>query len=283
MKYFLCRMIFLAILILPSLAMPESQAMKATLAKLSTTKESFTFVVIGDNRSGDRIYKKIIHKALIRKPLFIVNTGDLIPNHGNREEWKNFWEISKEITVPYFLVPGNHDIDDKESQDVWRDEVDLPGNETYYSFKVGKNLFVILNSCEPENDRRIVGKQFEWLKSVLSGDRYEHKFVFLHYPLFLLKEMNHYNGSIDRYPKLRDELHKLFVDKKVTSVIAGHEHTFNRTEKDGIEYIITGGAGAPLYGKESYNNIMAIKVDGKRLEVKVVDRDGVLRDEFLIR
>lgn len=255
---------------------------KQILTRLAAVDGPFTFAVLGDNRSGDRVYDKVIHQMMARNPLFVINTGDVIPNAGNRDQWANFKKISKKITMPYFLTPGNHDIDDRESEDVWRDEVDLPGNETYYSFTVGKNLFVILNSCEPGKDRRIDGGQFEWLRGVLDSKKYAHQFIFLHHPPFMSKGSTYEGKSLDRYPELRDRLHSLFVEKRADAVFAGHEHTFKKIRRDGIAYIITGGAGAPVYGKESYNHVMILKVDGPHIDAKVIDRDGMLRDEFTL-
>jgi hypothetical protein len=258
--------------------------MASELKALAAHKGPFEFAVFGDNRSGDAIYKKTIGVVLSKRPMFIINTGDLIPNPGDGDEWKNFWGLSKPISVPYFLTIGNHDVDDEKSLKVWRDEVDLPGNEAYYSFTVGKNLFVILNSCDPEDDRRITGTQLAWLKGVLDPSKYDNQFVFLHHPLFLWKEADHYGESLDRYPEARDVLHNLFVEKKVTAVFVGHEHTYKRQgDRDGVQYFITGGAGAPRYGRDSFNNAMIIKVDGKIVSGKVFDRDDYLRDAFYIK
>ncbi|MFH0798920.1 MAG: metallophosphoesterase [Pseudomonadota bacterium] len=282
MKRILCLLSIAVTIALAASSYAESKAMKETLARLSAVRGPFMFTAMGDNRSGDRVYKKIMDRLEARKPLFVINTGDIIPNPGNRDEWSHFWELSKPITAPYFLTAGNHDIDDAKSEKIWQEEVDLPGNELYYSFAVGKNLFVVLDSVEPKDDRKIAGKQFEWLRGVLDPGRYEHQFVFLHHPLFVPEHLTHSGESLDRYPEDRDRLHDLFVAKKVTAVFAGHVHTFNHIEKDGVAYIITGGAGAPLYGRESFNNLMFVDVDGPRIEAKVIDRDGVMRDEFLI-
>ena len=83
---------------------------------------------------------------------------------------------------------------------------------------------------------------------------------------------------MDKYPKLRDALHRLFVQSAVDIVFAGHEHTYKRLDKDGVRYVVTGGAGAPLYS--AFNHFMLIDVNGKQIAAKIVDRDGVLRDEF---
>lgn len=268
---------------LPFAVFAESAALKKTLAELTGTKGPFTFAVLGDNRSGDRVYKKVIHQMMVRKPRFVLSTGDLIPTAGDREEWANFKNLSQPINVPYFLSPGNHDIDDKESLDVWRDELDLPGNETHYSFTVDKNLFVVLNSCEPGEDRRITGKQFEWLKGILDSKKYNFQFIFLHHPLFLPRGSTYDGKALDRYPELRDRLHNLFAERGVNAVFEGHQHTYFRIEKDGVNYIITGGGGAPLYGRDTFNHFILFKVDGPRADAKVIDRDGVMRDEFVIR
>ncbi len=250
------------------------------LAKSVSKSAPFKFAVIGDNRSGDRVYKKIVEGVMKRNPDLVFNTGDLIPHPGNKEQWQNFWNLSKPITVPYYLTPGNHDIDDKKSAQVWRDQVDFPGDETYYSIVHNNNLFVVLNSCEPDHDQKIEGKQLAWLKRVLAKKGYDNKFVFLHHPLFLWQGASYWKKSMDKYPELRDALHRLFVQNGVDIVFAGHEHTYKWLDKDGVRYVVTGGAGAPLYS--AFNHFMLIDVDGKHISAKVIDRDGAMRDEFTL-
>lgn len=247
-------------------------------ANAFAASKPFRFSVIGDNRSGDRIYAKIVEGVMRRKPDFVFNTGDLIPNPGNRKQWKNFWELSRPITVPYYLTVGNHDVDDHKSLRVWRDEVRLPGNETYYSVVHNDNLFVVLNTCDPDGDKKITGRQLAWLKKTLATKKYAHKFVFLHHPLFLWKGASHYGNSLDKYPELRDELHSLFKESGVDIVFAGHEHTYRRMDRDGVRYVITGGAGARLYS--GFNNFVIVDVNGDFIQVKVYDKKEMVRDRF---
>lgn len=274
--------LLVAVLFWPPAVRAESPQLKATLARLAATAGPFTFAVLGDNRSGDRVYAKVVHQMMLRKPLFAVNTGDVIPHPGNRDQWAHFWETSKEVAVPYFLAVGNHDVDDAESQAVWRDEVDLPGNETSYHFVVGRSLFVVLDSCEPGADRKIAGRQLARLSRTLDPARFEHQFVFLHHPVFLWKGANHEGESLDRYPDDRDRLHQLFVRKRVDAVFVGHEHAYHRMERDGVAYIVTGGAGAPLYGRDNFNHFVLVRVEGPHVEAKAIDREGSLRDEFAL-
>ena len=268
--------------LLPATGFADSQRLKEQLTQLGAHQGSYSFVVLGDNRSGDRIYQNLIAMAMSRRPDFIVNTGDLIVHPGNREQWKKFWQISSKIQVPYFVVVGNHDVDDKESETVWKEEVSLPGNELYYSWVVGKSLFVVLDAYYPDHDLKIEAAQLSWLEKTLNSQKYEHQFVFVHPPLYLNRGASHYGNSLDRYPKLRDRLQNLFVQKKVDAVFVGHEHAYEKRLVDGVWHIITGGGGAPIYDK-SYCHFIFVSVDGPRVEAKVIDREGVMRDEFRIR
>ena len=276
-------LVILALLLLTALAHAESPAMHQAIKRLAATKGPFTFAVIGDSRSGDRVYAKVVKQMMLRNPLFVVNVGDVIVHSGDRKHWQHFREISKTIDVPYFLTPGNHDIDDENSKQVWLEEVDRPGDNTYYSFTVGKNLFVVLNSFDPASEFRIINSQLEWLRQTLDSKRYQHQFVFLHHPLFMWKGATHEGEALDRYPADRDRLYDLLARNHVDAVFSGHEHTFKRMTRGGIAFIITGGGGQPLYGRDSFNHGVIVRVDGANIEAKVIDREGLLRDEFMIQ
>ena len=58
----------------------QSQSIGQKLESLGKINGKFTFAVIGDSRSGDAVYKKIIGMVMERKPAFIINLGDVI-NH----------------------------------------------------------------------------------------------------------------------------------------------------------------------------------------------------------
>ena len=273
--------IILCLLLLPSAAFPASEKLNKELAALKAQKGPYTFVVLGDNRVGDNIYKTLIGLALKQKPVFFLNTGDLITTPGNRDQWANFWKTSGAIVDPYFLVIGNHDVDDKKSEAVWKEEVDLPGNELYYSWTVGKSLFAVLNTHDPDREYKIEGKQLDWLKKTLDPKKYDYQFVSMHAPMYLNEGSTHYGKSVDKYPELRDELQKLFEQKKVTAVFAGHEHSYQKRKVGGVWHIVTGGGGARLYGK-TFNHFVVVNIDDPRIKLKVIDKEGVLRDEFMI-
>ncbi len=277
----------LAALILVCLVVPspaEAQRIPARkLYGLSSIRGSFTFAVIGDNRSDGDDYCELLRRVMGWGPKFVANTGDMVDSP-SRKNWADFWEKSKPITVPYCLTVGNHDVRDEKSQELYEQQVDLPGNKLYYSFVVGDSLFVFLDSNLPGQERRITGEQYEWLKQVLSTSGYMHKFVFVHHPLYPEKGAGrHYGGSLDKYPEERDRLQALFVKHKVTMVFAGHEHLYLRKTVDGVTHVITGGGGASLYADEAkggFYHFMLVTVDAGKVEGKVIDINGKVKDTF---
>jgi 3',5'-cyclic AMP phosphodiesterase CpdA len=264
----------------------QDQQIAQKLAVLEKIQGKFTFVVLGDNRSGDDTYRKIVSLAMERKPDFIINTGDMITKPGNKNDWKNFWALSKPITVPYFLTVGNHDANPKIplSEKTFKAQVDLPGNELYYLFVAGNSLFIVLDSYMDDQEKRIIGEQFKWFETVLANSTQKHKFVFLHHPLYTdLGKGHHAHDSLDRYPESRDRLESLFVKHKVDAVFVGHEHYYQRRMVDGIVHVITGGGGAPMYDREEdggFFHFVRVTVDGDTVSGEVIDINGKVRDRF---
>jgi 3',5'-cyclic AMP phosphodiesterase CpdA len=264
----------------------QDQQLQQKLAVLDAIQGKFTFIVIGDNRSGDEVYKKLVSLIAERKPDFVVNTGDMINKPGNTQEWAGFWEMSKPVTAPYFLAVGNHDAYVKvpQSEKIYKQQVDLPGNELYYSFTAGNSLFIVLDSYIAGEERKITGEQLAWLEGVLANSNRKHVFVFLHHPLYTDPSKGHHaNDSLDKYPENRDRLVALLKRSKVDAVFAGHEHYYQRRTVDGILHVISGGGGAPMYDREEdggFCHFIRVMVDGDRVSGEVVDLNGKIRDKF---
>lgn len=102
--------------------------------------EPFNFVVLGDTRSRHDIHKRNIEHVLAEKPLFVMNTGDLVSNGKRIQDWEKFFELNNALmrNTPYFPMLGNHERDSK----FYYDFFNLPGNERYYSFSVGDVFFL---------------------------------------------------------------------------------------------------------------------------------------------
>lgn len=238
------------------------------------------FGVFGDCRPGKRNYSPVLERmaremAALR-PAFAIGTGDYV--EGSRDEatmrsqWAWFFvgiaPLQALGRVPVALAPGNHDImGSRANQRMYRQYFD----DLYFSFSHGPYHFIILDSEEPGREGRIVGEQLAWLRANLAAHRRAKlTFVALHRPLFPVAV--HRGNSLDRYPEQRDALHRLFMDEGVDCVFMGHEHLYHRHERDGVDYVITGGAGAPLYAtpdRGGFHHYLMVEATGGAYRIDV--------------
>ncbi len=256
---------------------------------ISLFAKPFHFVVMGDNRPSYKyqpyIYYKITKQIADLKPDFIVSTGDIIAGHDDNPAvidsmYRDFLDASKSIEyIPLYIAPGNHEeTDEKELKPIFLKYF----KKTYQSFTYNNSYFIILNTNEPGFKYQIAGKQYRWLKKQLNKankEEYKHIFVFIHHPLY--PKIHHIGSSLDKFPEERDKLVKLFKDKNVETVFAGHVHIYNNSFINGIHQIITGGAGAPLYSKDYANggfyHFLYITVDDNEVNYAIIPVENELR------
>ncbi|NOG45659.1 MAG: hypothetical protein HND50_10520 [Calditrichaeota bacterium] len=222
----------------------------------------YSFVVYGDLRQGFGVYEKLARNMGNIKPvpLMAVCTGDLLFKAGKEAEWINFWKFSKPITevMPLLIARGNHEGNDLPSEWLLRKQTNIAeGDPFYFSRQLEKQKLIILDTEIRGEENAIINDQLHWLKEELnlstSNAEIDGIFIFMHRPL--------YRQGRNKGQKLKnaEELHQLFVEhKKIKAVVAGHDHMYHFQNKDGINYVISGGAGAQLrhgYGGDFYHYI----------------------------
>ncbi|MBU1874466.1 metallophosphoesterase [bacterium] len=223
----------------------------------------WSFVAFGDLRQGFGIYKKLAISMGSEKPapLLAVCLGDIMLEPGNEAEWLKFWKYSDPITekMPLLIVRGNHEGNDAASEWLYRVQTGIPeGQPFYFSKQVKDQLMIILDTEIPGEENSISNMQLDWLKAQLDSasisDDISGIFIFMHRPLY--RQGIHKGETLDN----AREMHELFKqNKKIRAVVAGHDHMYHYMKKDGINYIISGGAGAPLihgYGGDYYHYLL---------------------------
>jgi len=214
--------------------------------KVNNDPKNFQFLIVTDRTGGLRpgIFKKAIHKINILQPEFVMSVGDLISGYTRDEkqlnrEWDEFNGFIKKLQMPFFYVPGNHDITNEVMLKKWKQ---LFG-KTYYHFVYKDVLFLCLNT---EDNLRGAGRgtiddaQYEYVKKVLAENpQVKWTLVFMHQPLWLQSNTKRWK---DVETLLSNRKHSVFV---------GHIHRYIKFERNNGKYftLATTGGGSRLRGR----------------------------------
>jgi 3',5'-cyclic-AMP phosphodiesterase len=221
-------------------------------AEKASAKE-FAFVVLGDSRDNDRICKQAFALAARFNPLFILHTGD-VSNTGSKKELAHFLDLAHDAIpdIPLFVAAGNHDFND--GKKLFEQTIG-PLNYMFESLRLNIRVIVLDNtggSLKPG--------QIDYLRSQLLN-RQALTFVALHIPPKTKRWTWH------AFSDGADALQRTLSASSVALAFFGHIHQYDVDEINGVKYIVTGGAGAPLNrfflpGKPVYHIIVVKVKDG---------------------
>jgi hypothetical protein len=245
----------------------------------------FTFIAYGDNRTQPEIHTQIAQRmwndAHANDVRLFIHTGDLVTNASPWWEWQlEFFDpmLPLMATYPIYTSLGNHE----GNHESYYQYLDLPGNESWYSFRFGDVEFFAINSGA---DFSPGSPQNTWLTQALADSTAEWKLAFFHHPPW--------NCTPARKPgdlNVQQMLHPILAGGDVDLVINGHDHLYGRSVPiDGLRYVISGGGGAPSYPAEpdAINEICVrqyhycrVRVERDTLTLTAVAIDGTILDEF---
>lgn len=253
---------------------------------LTGVADEFTFTVFGDSQpgsdfSGLDITRRLVLQMIQHDPVVVVGTGDYIDGAGKpdvvRAQYARFFEVLAPLKaggtsffhpeIPVAFAPGNHDIRSTASNvGIFKEYF----GALHHSFDINGCHFIILNSEELGREGKIDGDQWNWLVADLrAAADSQCIFVALHRPLFPVD--GHIGSSMDIDIPLRDRLHALFVQHRVSAVFSGHEHMYNHQRRNEVDYFTSGGGGGPLYvsrerGGFHHYLLVTVHDDGYRVE-----------------
>jgi 3',5'-cyclic AMP phosphodiesterase CpdA len=189
----------------------------------------YTFVVLGDSRDNDGVFKKALALAKTYNPLFILHGGDY-SNKGSDRETDNFLAMVDGIVpeVPFFVVIGNH-----ENRTVFAERIG-PFNFTLDSARLKLRVIAVDNENYLLKD-----PELEYLNRQLAAKR-KNTFVAMHIPP-RTERWNRHTFSAGAA-----ELENVLAKNAVTLAFYFHVHLYDRDVIKGVPSIITAGAGAPL-------------------------------------
>jgi hypothetical protein len=207
-----------------------------------------TFLVYGDDRSDETAHAALA-RALVSTPSdFLVNTGDIVADGGNLEDWQSFFQVEAGLLRDraIFLSIGNHELyDDVAGANFARyfgfrdgaDGTDRPYGTMRWS---GVRLF-FLNGMHDWSS----GDERQWLERELGRADEEAGLV---WRVVVVHHGPWSSGPHGGNAKLLSaHVPELLARHKVDLVLSGHDHIYERGASSGVKYLVSGGGGAPLY------------------------------------
>ncbi len=233
------------------------------------------FVVIGDVRMilGDPYrrqpnpdFLRNIQEINLMGPEAVFIIGDLIYGYDNRrevleEEWRNFLKAASLFKMPYYLIPGNHEIF---ASPLGKELYEKHAGPTYWARVVNGKLFIALSTEEFGYEESLSPAEIKFLRKTLRKfQKIRKKYVLMHRPLW---------WPYEDHALWMSKIHPLLKKYGVKAVFAGHYHEYEYREVDGIKYIVTGGGGAESSREEfngSFPHFLYIK-EGKNADRYIV-------------
>ncbi len=194
-------------------------------------EDSFTFVVWGDCRNDGGVFDDVMAKINEIDPVFSIGLGDYVGG-GTKKEYDAFIPRLAALNQPLISVPGNHDYY-SDGEETWLDVFGV-GN---FFFDFGGVRFISLDNADAVLDE----DELAFLEKGLDTDL--KKIVMAHAP------PNYNRWSVHCFYKGSDKLLELIEEYEVDYAFFAHIHLYDELMIGDTQGIITGGAGAPLYGK----------------------------------
>jgi len=218
---------------------------------------AYRYIAAGDSRDDDTNRAKVRGAMALRQPVFSLHTGDFVGYGPDQKQWDTYFKTMQPLLTfsPLMGTLGNHE----EHASNYYDQFALPRHapakagiptEAYYSFDYATTHFIALST---EHSPQVGDHQYQWLRSdLIAAAKKPHiKWIvaFGHRPPY--SSGNHGNDATVQSAWLH-----LFESFGVDVTFWGHDHIYERTKrlfqgravaKGGVTYIVTGGAGAPLY------------------------------------
>jgi len=244
----------------------------------------YQYIILGDNRDGYDTFEQIIQQANGIQPVLLIDNGDLVFS-GKPNQYRLFDKVLSICSTTVCTTLGNHDIEGS-----GRGIYTMLYGPAYYSFDFAGSHFIFLDSSRGWAEKQAISdEQYAWLEKDLVKAQGKKIFVISHIPphdprigtaanevpnlvneikngkswleqtldnYFATKNMNHGFQDLQEAAKFENMMSTYHVD----TVYLSHIHSYLEYTKDGVRYVISGGAGAELLSENSYYHYLIAKI-----------------------
>jgi predicted phosphodiesterase len=253
------------------------------------TVSRFTF--IADSQDGPEHVRKFAADMARFPGTAVVHGGDIVQKGSKFDEWVAYFAAMAPVgqTRPLVMAVGNHEYVGDLSVPLWKRFFRQQARQSHYAFELGSVRVLVLNSCFAD-DPSIVEPQLAWLRNEL-GKRFDGWTVVLfHHPAYSVGVANSVMNPRAEWRIVQEKFVPLFESMGVDLVLNGHTHIFERSRKNGVEYLIAGPAGGMIgiAGTENpwtlYSNrtrtMTHFEADSRNLRAVTLDQDGRSLDDL---
>jgi predicted MPP superfamily phosphohydrolase len=270
----------------------------------STPAESeYVFGFISDTQQytqrHEAVAKVIAYHHALEPLQFIINGGDVVQNGQKEEEWIEYFKGGSAylMDIPQIAAIGNHDYRGQEDKALpkyfqkYMRWVGTPINGNLFFEMPGFQL-VIWNSNSAELTSSQETEMWTWLEEKMKAAKNSGTPLILatHFPVFS-SSLNRFTSASVR--KLKSHLVPLAEKYGIKLILSGHTHMFERSLKDGVNYLVAGPAGGRAnspsmtnkYQQSFDSNALTftkIKYSNKTLKLETFNQDNALIDQLFI-
>ncbi len=266
----------------PELVLRHEERNPFTSGKLNNDPDEFRFAIVSDRTGGHRakVFTQAVARLNLLQPQFVLSVGDLIEG-GNQPakkleaEWEEFDGYVKKLQMPFFYVPGNHDVGHKNADKVWGERY----GRRHYHFVYRNVLFLVLNTDDPPGSGRghLGAEQIAYAGQALRANRgVRWTIVTMHKPVWTAPQVKK-TGWLEVEKALGDRPYTVFV---------GHVHRYQKFARNGRNYyqLATTGGGSKLrgvsYGEFDHVVWVTMKKDGPIFANLLLD--AILPDDLKV-
>jgi hypothetical protein len=252
-----------------------------TNLRFNNDPETFHFAVVSDRTGGHRarIFSQAVDQLNLLQPAFVVSVGDLIEGYTKdttklATQWKELQTYTSKLQMPFFYVPGNHDVSNAVEVEEWKQRF----GRRYYHFLYKDVLFLAV-ATDDEGEDKVYGaisqQQVDYFTDVLKANpKVRWTVVMIHKPVWALEKAKA-DGWI--------AIEKALAGRQYT-VFAGHVHRFEKFVRNGMNYyqLATTGGGSKMRGMEyrEFDHITWVTMKSSGPTIAHVLLDGILPEDL---
>lgn len=218
----------------------------ARLAVVGDTQRNPSFLGLASNDTERRSVLQAIADA---SPHLVALTGDIVYEGASTDDWRRFEGLSRPLRdrgVSVVAALGNHEYEGGRArgEEQFFAHFPLAGQRRWYQIAFGPIRLVFLDSTEWELPPGAWEEQRAWYEATLAADDADDSvrgvLVLEHHPPYT-------NSTVtqDEEHVQRAFVPALLRSKKTLALLSGHVHNYERFERDGKMFVVSGGGGGP--------------------------------------